>query len=507
MVNWQDVYRRYEAGVWAVPLALLPSFLLTAVFGQPSSLEPLIELVIAYTPLALAHLVLNVLGPLARPLALVGAIAVSMVCVGILSIITPPVLAQPQHPRVALRAVRWLLFALVIVGLGISLARFATNLLSAFSAVCASVLCVPLLLWTRRWRSFRGQKGKRRQVIRFLLGTPIVTGSLFLLGSYEVWSNLAVRLFALGNPIRRLFAFVAPPPRQAGFPVVGVVPEVTPISQFYVNGKDETDPLLLAQDWELRISGLVHNPVTLTFEQLLMLPRTSYYATMRCVDNAVDGRLMSTAYWSGVLMQDVLALAQPLGTATTLLLRGADQYVEPFPLAEPSLATVLLAYGMDGETLLQQHGAPVRVLLPGWYGFRNVKWLQEIVVASGKVSGYWEQNGWQAKEIHTVARIDVVHQLDQTHLLAAGVAFGGLRGLARVQVRIDTGPWQDAMLNIPALSPYSWVQWQAVLTVTQRQLQLTARMIDAAGIAQDASPQGPYPSGSSGLHTLHITLT
>ncbi len=504
MVNWQDVYRRYEAGVWAVPLALLPSFLLTAVFGQPSNLEPLIELVIAYTPLPLAHLVLNLLGPLARPLALLGATAISMVCVGVLSIITPPV--QVSDTRPMLRVIRWLLFTIVMMGIGIYLASFATNGLSAFSAVFASVLCVPVSFWTRRWRSLRGQGRKRRQVMHLLLGTPIVTTSLFLLAGYELWSNLAVRLFDLGNPVRRLFAFTAPRPRQPGFPVAGVVPEVTPVSQFYVNGKDETDPLLLAQDWELRISGLVHTPLTLTFQQLLALPRTNYYATMRCVDNPVDGHLMSTAYWSGVRMLDILALAQPTETATTLLLRGADQYTEPFALKEPSLDDVLLAYAMNGETLLQQHGAPVRVLLPGWYGFRNVKWVQEIVVTSGAVNGYWEQSGWQAKQIHAVARIDVVHQLDTTHIVAAGVAFGGLRGLSRVQVRIDGGGWQDAILNIPALSPYTWVQWQAMLTVQQRQVQLTARMIDASGMPQDATPQGPYPSGSSGLQTLQITL-
>jgi DMSO/TMAO reductase YedYZ molybdopterin-dependent catalytic subunit len=307
-------------------------------------------------------------------------------------------------------------------------------------------------------------------------------------------------------PVRQLFAFVAPGPRQSGFPVVGTEPEVTPISQFYVNGKNVTDPLLLAQDWQLRITGLVRNPLTLTYTQILAMPRTDLYATLRCVDNPVDGHLMSTAYWSGVRLAHLLALAQPLSQATTAVFHAADQFAEPFALAEPSYESALLAYAMNGETLTQVHGAPLRVLLPGWYGFRNVKWLQEIELSDGPVDGYWERNGWQAEKIHTVARIDVTHRLDTSHILVAGVAFGGLRGVSKVQVRVNTGPWIEAELNRPALSDYTWVQWQVQLPLEAAQIRLTARMIDTFGIPQEEQAHDPYPGGSSGLHTIKVNL-
>jgi DMSO/TMAO reductase YedYZ molybdopterin-dependent catalytic subunit len=313
-----------------------------------------------------------------------------------------------------------------------------------------------------------------------------------------------VGLFTLGTPVRQLFSFVAPGPRQPGFPVNGTEPEVTPVPQFYVNGKNVTDPLLLVQDWQLSITGLVRNPLTLTYAQLLAMPRTNLYATLRCVDNPVDGHLMSTSYWSGVRLADLLALAQPLSQARAVVFRAADQFAEPFALAEPSYESILLAYAMNGETLPQAHGAPLRVLLPGWYGFRNVKWLQELEVVAGPVNGYWEQNGWQAQMIHPVARIDSIQRLDATRMLVAGVAFGGLGGVSEVQVRIDTGPWAATELNTPALSAYTWVQWRVLLPIQTQQFHLTARMIDGFGIPQEEQQQNPYPHGSSGLHTIEV---
>ncbi len=503
--NWKDMYWRYEAGVWAVPLALLPSFLFSALAGQPSCLEPIIEVIIAHTPLTLANWILAILGPFARPLALIGAVAFCMPLLGLASIFAPPI--ADLRPRRRGWYLRWFMVLLIVLTASGYLATSATSTVNALSTVLAGVVCVPALLWTRSWRrAMRSKKdvSGRRRVLYGLFGAPIVTGCLALLASYEAESNLAARLLGLENPVRRLFVFNRPHPRKPGFPVSGIEPEVTPVHLFYVNGKNITNPLLLAQDWELRISGLVHTPLTLTFQQLLAMPRISYFATMRCVDDSTAGHLMSTAYWSGVRITDLLTLVKPLAQATTLLFRGADQFTETLALHEPSLSLALLAYAMNGETLLQQHGAPARVVLPGWYGFRNVKWVYELVLTAEPVVGYWEHNGWQAQQVGLVARIDVVHPLDTTHVLVAGVAFGGLRGVSKVQVRVDNDEWQDAILNVPALSPYTWVQWRSHIAIIQRRCSLTARMIDGAGVPQDAHTRGSFPAGASGLQRISI---
>ena len=167
--------------------------------------------------------------------------------------------------------------------------------------------------------------------------------------------------------------------------------------------------------------------------------------------------------------------------AQSLVFHAADQFAEPFALADLSPDAALLVYAMNGETLTQAHGAPVRALLPGWYGFRNIKWLQELELAAQRQGGYWEQTGWTAGKIHPVARIDVVHVLGISSFLVAGVAFAGLRGVSVVQVRVDNGPWLTAELNVSPLSPYTLVQWRVVLSAVAKQFHLTARLAVVCG--------------------------
>jgi DMSO/TMAO reductase YedYZ molybdopterin-dependent catalytic subunit len=501
-MNWQATKRRYQAGLWAIPLALFPAFVFSALFGQPSAIEPLVELFFAYTPLPLANLLLNLLGPVARTLALLGAIALLMLAGGLLGLVAPSTFEQKAFART--NRFRWLSVTVATLGGGIVLAKAAGTPISSLAAVLASLLFVPALLWTRTWGRAKPSLAGRRRLLRSLRGTPLALGTILALSTYELWSTLAVQVFSLGNQVRQLFPFTAPQPRGANFPVKGMEPEVTPVAQFYVNGKNATDPLLPAENWELRISGLVRNPATLTYAQLLALPRTDLYATMRCVDNPVDGHLMSTALWSGVRVAELLTLVQPLPTATTLVFHAADQFDEPLALSALVPDAALLVYAMNGETLTQAHGAPVRGLLPGWYGFRNVKWLQALELTAQIPQGYWERTGWTARQIHPVARIDVAQVLDETHVLVAGVAFGGLAGVSAVQVRVDAGPWETATLNAPPLSAYSWVQWRVLMITAAQTFHLTARMIDAAGIAQGEQAQPVYPGGSSGLHTIEV---
>jgi DMSO/TMAO reductase YedYZ molybdopterin-dependent catalytic subunit len=501
-MNWREINRRYEAGVWAVPLALFPGFVASALFGQPSAIEPVVELLFASTPISLANLVLNLLGPAARPLAIVGAIALLMLLGGLLAIAAPA--TYEPKPFLLTNRLRWLSVTAAAFGGGVVLAKAAATPISALAALLTSMLFVPMLLWTRTWRRPAPQLTGRRKAFHSLLGTPLIAFSLLTLSTYELWSTLAVQVFSLGNQVRQLFPFVAPKARKADFPINGMEPEVTPVAQFYVNSKNATDPLQLAENWELHINGLVRNPTTLTYAQLLRLPRTDLYATMRCVDDTFDGHLMSTALWSGVRITELLALAQPLPGATTLVSHAADQFDEPLALAELSQDAAMLAYAMNGETLTQAHGAPVRGLLPGWYGFRNVKWIQALELTAQPPQGYWERTGYTAHKIHPVARIDIAQVMDATHILVAGVAFGGLAGVSAVLVRVNSEPWRAAELNAPALSPYTWVQWRIILVTAAQKFHLTARMLDAAGILQDEKVQPVYPGGSSGLHIIEV---
>jgi DMSO/TMAO reductase YedYZ molybdopterin-dependent catalytic subunit len=497
----RELGKRYETGVWAVPLALLPAFALSAAFGQASAVEPLVELIFAYTPLSLAHLLLTLLGPLARPVALFGAVGLTLPVGGLLGLCAPPLFVTISSRQ---RTFRWLVVGLGTLGSGLLLAMRANTLISAMSALLASFLFVPMVLWIRGRHRPRPAVAGRRKALRTLAGAPLVVGSLVALSSYAFWSTMAVRAFGLGDQVRQLFPFRVPGARKTGFPILGEEPEVSPVPQFYINSKNVTEPAQLAENWSLQITGLVRNPLVLSFEQLLGMPRTDLYATMRCVDNPVDGHLMSTALWSGVLIAEVLKLAQPLPVAETLVFHALDDFDEPLPLAALSPDSSLLVYAMNGATLTQSHGAPVRGLLPGWYGFRNVKWLQSIELQAAPTGGYWEKNGWTAEKIHPVARIDVARIVDSQHVLVAGVAFGGLQGVSGVEVQLDGGTWLPAELHTPALSPFTWVQWRVLVTTSALRFKITARMLDRLGQFQDGQTHQVYPAGSSGLHTIEV---
>src|SRR5450755_486416 len=136
-MDWREINRRYKTGVWAVPLALFPAFMLSALFGQPSAIEPVVELFFVYTPLSLANLLLNLLGPVARPLALLGAIALLMLLGGLLGIAAPPTLEQ--KPFLVTNRIRWLSLTAAALGGGVVLAKAAATPISALAAVLASL--------------------------------------------------------------------------------------------------------------------------------------------------------------------------------------------------------------------------------------------------------------------------------------------------------------------------------------------------------------------------------
>ena len=185
---------------------------------------------------------------------------------------------------------------------------------------------------------------------------------------------------------------------------------------------------------------------------------------------------------------------------------GPDGHREQLPIARAREMGVLLAYGMAGEWLTPQHGFPLRLLVPGLYGFRSVKWLTRIEVLAEPRPGHWEERGWSAADIHTTARVDLVQRTGDG-AVAGGVAFAGTRGVRAVEVRVDGGPWRPTELHTPPLGPVMWVQWRALIDVPAgREARVEARAIDGTGAAQDQTPRGQFPDGASGLHGLTVRL-
>lgn len=465
---------------------------MAAAAGTVSPLEPAAEWIMERTPVAAANLLLEHLGPLAKPFALSGAAALALAAGGLLG-----VLGGRLRPRLAL----------VLVPGGALLAtwpllRQGSELGAAVLAAVYAVL-VLALLW-RRPAPRPADPGRRRLLLR----TAATVGAVAA-ASLMPPLSVAARVALAGSRLRgRLSAFAPPGARRPGYDLPGLTAEVTPLPQFYVMSKNAADPVLPEAAWALTVDGMVERPLLLSLDDLAALPRVERYVTMECVSNPVAGRLMSTGLFSGAALADLLAAAGLRPGAAHLRFRAPDGHREGAGVAEALQSGALVAYAMNGEWLSAAHGAPARLLLPGLYGFRSVKWLIGITVLPGPEAGHWEARGWTARAIHPTARVDLVRVDDGpgAGLLTAGIAFAGRRGVGAVDVRVNGGPWQPAELHTPPLGEATWVQWRARLPLAGGEVRVEARASDGRGQPQDEARRGQFPSGATGLHGLTVRL-
>jgi DMSO/TMAO reductase YedYZ molybdopterin-dependent catalytic subunit len=295
---------------------------------------------------------------------------------------------------------------------------------------------------------------------------------------------------------RNLFPFRAP----RGLPIAGVTSLVTPVSDFYLMDRVLEYPALSPGGWRLAVEGAVARPLDLDLDSLIARSRTHRYVTLECVDNPVGGSLMSTALWSGVLVKDLLRDAG--GAADIVLFHAADGYVEGAPRQLLEDHEALVVCGMNGWTLPREHGFPARLVLPGVYGFKSVKWLTRLEVARRSTPGPWSAHGWlDLPEIHTTTRIDVARRWGDQVMLA-GIAFAGSRRVSAVQVRVNGGPWSRATLG-PAPGRSTWVQWAIRLHGTAP-ARVEVRAVDGVGQVQSPKRRGPYPAGATGWSTVTV---
>ncbi len=297
-------------------------------------------------------------------------------------------------------------------------------------------------------------------------------------------------------------------------PVPYLTAEITPNDQYYIVSKNLiADPTVNASTWHLTVDGLVAHPYMMTYNELLTLPIKQQYESMMCISNDVGGDYMSNARWEGIPLVTVLARAGAIKPgASKVVLYAADDYSDSIHLSKALESTTLLAVRMNGETLPQGHGFPVRLLVPGIYGMKHVKWITRIEVVNTDYQGYWQQRGWSdPAPIRMNSRIDT--PLAGSKLTAnqptyiAGVAFSGNKGISEVDVSLDEGhTWQRATLKRP-LSALTWVLWELPWQPKAGSYTIVVRAIDLQGNVQDSHVQPPAPDGSSGYHTINVTVS
>ena len=293
----------------------------------------------------------------------------------------------------------------------------------------------------------------------------------------------------------------------------GITPIVIPNNRFYRIDTELLVPQVDASTWQLRVTGMVDHPLTFTYAELLALPLFEQYVTLSCVSNDVGGILIGNTLWTGVHLKEVLGEAGVRPGATQIVGRSVDGFTVGLPTAwalDPAREP-MIAVGMNRVPLPAEHGYPARLIVPGLYGYVSAtKWLSEIELTTREAfDAYWVRLGW-AKDgpILTESRID--HPADGAGLTAGPVDIDGLawapdRGVQRVEVRVDGGPWQSALLS-RAISKATWVQWMLRWRATPGTHTIEVRATDGTGAVQTATPGGPAPAGATGYDQVQVTV-
>jgi DMSO/TMAO reductase YedYZ molybdopterin-dependent catalytic subunit len=300
-----------------------------------------------------------------------------------------------------------------------------------------------------------------------------------------------------------------------------------PNAHFYVRNHFQI-PILDPLTWRLRVNGLVERSMSLSLRDLQNMRSETSVVTLECAGNGrallvppVEGEqwglgAVGTATWTGVPLIDVLDRVGIRGGAREVLFRGADggrvegrtdtiRFERSLDIDDARTSGALLAYAMNGETLPAQHGYPLRVIVPGWYGVTSVKWLTEIEIIDGAFSGYfqgdryfyeWERNGQVVREPVTLRRVRALiteptaeEDLDHGDLAIRGVAWSGAAPVSRVEVSVGRGPWLPARLS-GERDRYGWQRWELIAQISRPgTVTVRARATDLTGRTQPEQPE------------------
>jgi DMSO/TMAO reductase YedYZ molybdopterin-dependent catalytic subunit len=294
------------------------------------------------------------------------------------------------------------------------------------------------------------------------------------------------------------------------------VEAITPNDKFYCVTKNVVDPRVDPALWRLEVTGLVRQRQTYNLDRLKALPAVTQETTLMCISNGLGAGLMSNAAWRGVSLGTLIRAAGPLPGVAKVRLHGVDNYTDTFPLTKALEPTTLVAYEMNGERLPDRHGFPARVVVPGYFGEKNVKWVTRIELAGADAEGFYEKQGWGPDfKIPTRSRIDLPNEWAWMSLAQMpngmpmkGIAFAGDRGVSKVEVTVDDGKtWQKAKIDYPG-TKLTWVLWSYVWKPPgPGEYQLSVRATDGTGAVQQIEKnRGPF-SGVTGFHRITVYLS
>ena len=354
----------------------------------------------------------------------------------------------------------------------------------------------------------------RRRFLTLVIGTAatsVVVGfGARVVNAASIAADAVRAAITLPQPARA----AAPIPAASALDVEGITPLITPNAQFYRIDTALQVPSVDAATWRLRVTGMVENEIEISFDELLALPLIETAVTLACVSNEVGGDLIGNAIWLGYPIRDLLARAKPQDGADMVLSRSIDGFTAgtPLEILLDEDRESLLAVGMNGDPLPPQHGFPVRMVVPGLYGYVSAtKWVTELQITRfDRARAYWTDRGWSEKgPVKIGSRIDVPSRttaVTSGNVAVAGIAWAQHTGIRGVEVRVDGGPWSPARLATP-ISADTWVQWIYEWNAAPGQHELEVRATDASGRRQSGTPRPVVPDGAEGWHAVTVSVS
>jgi DMSO/TMAO reductase YedYZ molybdopterin-dependent catalytic subunit len=301
--------------------------------------------------------------------------------------------------------------------------------------------------------------------------------------------------------------------------------EITPTYLFYRIDINPIVPEVDVNSWNLLIKGMVGTPLKLSYEEIKSMPAIEEFVTLECISNKIGGDLIGTALWKGIRLKDILEKAKILPGVKYIVFRCSDGYDVGIPLNKGLMNETILAYEMNLAPLTSKHGFPIRAIVPGLYGMMNPKWITEIELVDKVYEGYWQRNGWSnIAEYNTGSSIVIPGQapirnrfrnLDENftnnsssankRVPIAGIAFGGDKGISKVEVSTDGGiTWKTAKIKEP-LSRYTWILWTTgFIPEKVENYKVIVRATDKNGEVQSSELNNPFPDGATGYHTISV---
>lgn len=412
---------------------------------------------------------------------------------------------------------RVVLVALGVIGAIVSMTRADAGTLSPLPSLvagAAAALVTGLLVARLRRHSVQtpADDGVSRRSVLALSGVAVLAGVMATAGSFAL-SGGARAVSAIRAALRLPTpATTTTVPAAADLGIDGLASVITPASDFYRIDTALVVPQVDPSTWTLRVHGLVEQEVVLRWDDLVALPQQETVATLVCVSNEVGGSLIGTARWLGVPIRDILARAKPTAEADMVLSRSVDGFTASSPLeALTDDRDALFAIGMNGEPLPIEHGFPVRMVVPGLYGYVSAtKWVSELEVTRfDRAEGYWTSRGWSERgPVKLQSRIDVPRsgaQLAAGDTVIAGVAWQTHVGVSGVEVQVDDGPWQKATLAT-AISADTWVQWRLPWNAESGSHVIRCRAVSATGETQTSDTAAPAPDGATGWDQRTVSV-